>query len=586
MQVGLSGIGAAALMTGPLVGVATAAPTPIYVNASVTSTDPNCVAAANATIQSAVNAADDGDTIVVCPGTYAENVNDTGKVLTFRSQTPNGATVDGGGGTAFTLTGVGSSLDGFMLTGATDAADTPAASLQGNNEKVTDSTFDGDSNGATITLNGATLQGNIVQNPNSAFNDGAGAAGFFFNTGGGSNSTVTGNRFVGNFGDSAINVADPESVATNLTIDGNTADTTAGGNFVVAGGTKGLIVSNNTVLGGSASGTGILLLGGDSDYSITRNVISGRTKASAVSITDGYGYDENGGGDVSQNSFKGNLRGINVTAASGTITAHLNILVGNSEAAIKNTTNAVVSATNNFYGCNTGPGTTGCDDIGGNVNDTPYLVLSTTVAKSSIPQNGTTTFTADLNHNNAGNLVTGHVLDGAERAAFSFSGGTANPTTVPIIGGTATTVLTAGSKSGTFPATATVEDASSSKSVTITGSSTGGGKPTVKIIDANTAEGNSGTHAISFPVRLSKAATAPVTMHFQTADGSAKAGSDYVAKSGTLTIAKGAKAGTITVLVKGDKVKEASETFFVTLSNATNATIADPNASGVVKNDD
>ena len=380
--------------------------------------------------------------------------------------------------------------------------------------------------------------------------------------------------------------------ANNLTIKNNTADNTAGGNFVVAGGTTGLSITGNSVTGSSNSGTGILLLGADTGYSITGNTITGRSTASGVSISS-YGdppdYPVNGGGDVSQNSFKGNLRGINVFSASGTITAHLNIFVGNSEAGIKNTTNAIVTATNNFFGCNGGPNSADCDAIEGDVNASPFLVLSTNVTNASLAPNGTTMFIADLNHNSAGDtvgtLANGFVLDG-ESAAFTFSGGTASPTPVLIHNGSATTVLTAGTTPGSYSATATVEHAISSTPVTVTGGSTGNGKPSIKIIDANTVEGNSGTHPINFPVRLSKTSKLAITMHYQTADGSAKAGSDYIAKSGTLTIKAGAKSGTISVLVKGDKVKEPSETFFVTISNATNGFIADPNASGVIKNDD
>ena len=585
----IAGIGATALIVGPLAGVANAAPNTIYVNNSAMSTDADCLAATDLTIQSAVDAAGDGDTIVVCPGTYPETVKDAGKVLNFRSLTRGGATVDGGGGSAFTLSGVRSSLDGFVLTGATSQTDTPAAFLQGEGESVTNSIFTGDSNAATILGSHVTFTDNTVQEPNQAFNDtGAGAAGFFFNSGGGDDSTVTGNTFVGDFEDAAVNIADQGVAADNLRISGNTVDTTAGGNFVVAGGTTGLSIVGNTVTGSSSSGTGILLLGEDSGYAITGNKISGRTGASAVSISSyGDGGVVNGGGDVSGNAFTGNLRGLNVFSASGTVTAHLNILVGNSEAAIKNTTSAFVTATNNFFGCNGGPGANGCDGIEGTVNDSPFLVLSTNVTNPSLAQGGTTTFTADLDHNNAGDVVNGHVLDSVENAAFSFSGGTVNPASAPITAGTASTTLTAGTTAGGFTATAMVANASSSKPVTVAGGSTGsGGKPSVRIIDTNTVEGNSGTHAISFPVRLSKAATVALTVRFQTADGSAKAGSDYIAKSGTLTIAKGQKSGVITVLVKGDKVKEPSETFFVTLSNARNGYIADPNASGIIKNDD
>ena len=331
MKLWAAGIGATALMVGPLSGVAHAAGNTFYVNnGSGGSVDAPCIAALMAgtiTIQSAVSAASAGDTIVVCPGTYNENVTDTGLQLTFQSMTALGATVNGGGGSAFTLTGVGSSLDGFMLTGATNGQDTPAAFLQADDETVTNSTFDGDSNAATIFGSGVTLQDNTVQNPSLVNSN---SAGFFFNTGGGTDSLVEGNSFTGDFNDAAVNIADPGPVADLLTIKNNTSDTSAGGNFVVAGGTTRLTITGNTIIGGPNSGTGILLLGNDSGYSVTGNTITGRSGASGVSISGGFGYAVNDGGDVSGNSLKGNLRGINVFSASGTITAHLNILVGNS----------------------------------------------------------------------------------------------------------------------------------------------------------------------------------------------------------------------------------------------------------------
>jgi Calx-beta domain len=112
------------------------------------------------------------------------------------------------------------------------------------------------------------------------------------------------------------------------------------------------------------------------------------------------------------------------------------------------------------------------------------------------------------------------------------------------------------------------------------------GKPRISIGDATTVERNSGTHAMKFAVQLSKSYKSAVTVHYTTADGSAHAGSDYVAKSGTLSIKAGSKVGYISVLVKGDKSREPSESFFVTISNATNGSIADPNGSGVIQNDD
>src|SRR5262249_14452300 len=71
-----------------------------------------------------------------------------------------------------------------------------------------------------------------------------------------------------------------------------------------------------------------------------------------------------------------------------------------------------------------------------------------------------------------------------------------------------------------------------------------------------------------------------------TADNTATAGSDYVATSGTLTFNPGDTSKTIAVVVNGDTVVERNETFFVNLTNAVNATIADAQGVGTILNDD
>ena len=52
------------------------------------------------------------------------------------------------------------------------------------------------------------------------------------------------------------------------------------------------------------------------------------------------------------------------------------------------------------------------------------------------------------------------------------------------------------------------------------------------------------------------------------ANDAARVGSDYVAKSGSLTIAAGQRVQSVGVLVRVDRVKEGSESFFVDLSGA------------------
>src|SRR5215475_9670175 len=71
-----------------------------------------------------------------------------------------------------------------------------------------------------------------------------------------------------------------------------------------------------------------------------------------------------------------------------------------------------------------------------------------------------------------------------------------------------------------------------------------------------------------------------------TTDGTATAGSDYQAASGTLTISAGQTTGTITVLVNGDRLGEPNETFVVNLSAPTNALIADGQSVGTIVDDE
>jgi outer membrane autotransporter protein len=77
-----------------------------------------------------------------------------------------------------------------------------------------------------------------------------------------------------------------------------------------------------------------------------------------------------------------------------------------------------------------------------------------------------------------------------------------------------------------------------------------------------------------------------VSVNYATADGTATAGSDYVARSGTLTFAPGTTAQGVAVTVNGDTTVEPNETFSVGLSGASNASIARATGTGTILNDD
>lgn len=113
------------------------------------------------------------------------------------------------------------------------------------------------------------------------------------------------------------------------------------------------------------------------------------------------------------------------------------------------------------------------------------------------------------------------------------------------------------------------------------------GTPTIRIADVTQAEGNSGSTYFNFTVTLAYSLDVPVTVNFATANGTATtANGDYLAKSGTLTFAPGETSKTVTIEVKGDRKKEANEVFYVRLSTAVNALIADNEGVGTIINDD
>lgn len=111
--------------------------------------------------------------------------------------------------------------------------------------------------------------------------------------------------------------------------------------------------------------------------------------------------------------------------------------------------------------------------------------------------------------------------------------------------------------------------------------------PSLSIDDQQVTEGDSGTTAATFTVTRSGDTSAASTVTYTVADGTATvADNDYVATTGTLEFTAGETAKTITVDVHGDVNTEPDETFVVSLSNASGATISDPQGTGTIVSDD
>ncbi len=110
--------------------------------------------------------------------------------------------------------------------------------------------------------------------------------------------------------------------------------------------------------------------------------------------------------------------------------------------------------------------------------------------------------------------------------------------------------------------------------------------PTLSAIDVTVPEGTGGTSDAVVTVSLNPTVAAPVTVAYQTANGTAVAPGDYTASSGVVTFPPGSGAQAVIVPVVGDATDEATETFTVELSNSVNASIGDGSAIVSIQDDD
>ena len=206
----------------------------------------------------------------------------------------------------------------------------------------------------------------------------------------------------------------------------------------------------------------------------------------------------------------------------------------------------------------------------GTVNAVLTLTLSPastqTVTVGYATGNGSATAPADYTAPAAGSSV-------------SFGPGiTTAQITVPVEGDTLDEADETFSVNLSSPVNATLLN--STGTVTITDND---GPPSMTIADVTRAEGN--VNAV-FTVTLSVASGQIVTVAYATADGTATAPAEYTARSGTVSFNPGIRTAQINVPIIGDTRDEPNETFFVNLSNATGATIADDQATGTITDND
>lgn len=112
----------------------------------------------------------------------------------------------------------------------------------------------------------------------------------------------------------------------------------------------------------------------------------------------------------------------------------------------------------------------------------------------------------------------------------------------------------------------------------------------VSISDGSVAEGNSGNQVIEFDIKTDAVVSGSekVTIQVSTQDGTAKAGTDFIAKNGfQVSFLPGEQTKKIQIEIVEDLVKESDETFNVVIKGvSSNVKLTDANAIGTILCDD
>jgi subtilisin family serine protease len=108
----------------------------------------------------------------------------------------------------------------------------------------------------------------------------------------------------------------------------------------------------------------------------------------------------------------------------------------------------------------------------------------------------------------------------------------------------------------------------------------------VGVGDASIVEGDRGTRTLRFTVSASTIVASPVSISYATTDGTALAGNDYAARSGTVTIPAGRSSVAVSVFIRPDRVSESIETFSLRLRDPVGAALGRTTGTAKIVDDD
>ena len=279
------------------------------------------------------------------------------------------------------------------------------------------------------------------------------------------------------------------AIIDDVTFSANSAPSPLSGAAVSFSGGGNLTVTNSRF----AANTAVAGVGAAIFMNMSNN--PGNLNVAGSSFTDNSAKDNGGAVYVAGNATPGNVFTITgstfsgntatvsgaggaIHLASGTLNLHFNRIVGNTGAGASGLYllgGATAVADHNWWGCNAGPGSAGCDTVGNSGTVTlvtaPRLSLRHTANPATIEITQQSTLTADFLADSVGGAVSASNLGALVGRPISFAsavlGSISSPQATIQAAGTATATFTAGSIGGLGSASATVDNQTVVAAVTV-----------------------------------------------------------------------------------------------------------------------
>lgn len=463
-----------------------------------------------ATIQHAIDEAENGDWVDVRAGTYGENVT-IDKPLTLIG--PNGnalpgepqAIVDGGSGTAIRPESHGITIRGMTVTAGATGTAIRTAGADVDELEIQGDIISGGSSGVRLEAGGEKIS--IVVNLIEGVANGLQLSGTAY-----SSLSVESNRFDASIGADAV-LADSGTTIEGFELWGNkvSAPTRIAGRITKRQGQENDLAWNSF---DSTSGPQLAING--EDVRVMENSFEGNGTASCLQIlgsqggltpSDGilasgnefggcnpYGIElgpEVNAVNVRSNDFFGSYDGIITSIASpwsvtGRVQIVVNRIFGTTHLGIDNTASGTLDAEQNWWGCNSGPGSAGCDGVRGGVDTEDPVTLDALIGPrqketgiEKLPSGSSIT----LNPGEQAEVAAFLTADGSEpnlgvpaakaQVGFSSSLGTLNPATTTLFNGWTKAIFTAGAAPGQGWITVSMDNQQTLVPVTIPGAMAG-----------------------------------------------------------------------------------------------------------------